>query len=73
MSPLLSTTGTDIYLPPPPPHTHMHTQIMPFLYLECRLREVDHFQNVLEHSAFIEDPMSAINEHINNSVVKCVL
>lgn len=50
-----------------------HPPLTCILYLACRLREVDHFQKVLEHSAFIKDPMSAITEHINNSVVKCVL
>ena len=35
-----------------------------------RLSEVDHFQKVLEHAAFKEDPLSAISEHISNSVAK---
>lgn len=42
-----------------------------FLFL--RLSEVDHFQKVLEHEAFKEDPLSAIAQHVTNAVAKHVL
>ena len=68
-----SSNETSVYVC----NNYMHAYVSPpltcILYLACRLREVDHFQKVLEHSAFIKDPMSAITEHINNSVVKSVL
>ena len=37
------------------------------------LREVDHFQKVLSHAAFKEDPLSAVCQHIANSVAMNVI
>ena len=50
---------------------HIHNSV--YSVLHCRLSEVDHFQRVLKHTAFQEDPLSAITEHINNSLAKHIL
>ena len=44
-----------------------------YVFLFLRLSEVDHFQKVLEHEAFKEDPLSAITQHVTNAVAKHVL
>lgn len=35
-----------------------------------RLSEVDHFQSVLAHPAFQEDPLGAITQHIRNATAR---
>lgn len=35
-----------------------------------RLSEVDHFQSVLAHPAFKEDPLGAITQHIRNATAR---
>ena len=38
--------------------------------LLLRLSEVDHFQSVLAHPAFQEDPLGAITQHIRNATAR---
>ena len=39
-----------------------------YCLLSCSVREVDHFQDVLKHPAYKEDPLGAITQHIQNSL-----
>ena len=38
------------------------------IIIVVRLSEVDHYQDVLKHPAFKQDPLQAISEHVSNSV-----